>query len=50
MLEEIHIKGQMESDEEGTVEHLSPQTLLETPDQEVQYLRSPEGIVSIESL
>ncbi|KAJ8943642.1 hypothetical protein NQ318_005644 [Aromia moschata] len=47
MLNEIHIKGQgMESDEEGNVvDHLSPQTLLETPgENDVQYaLRSPEG-------
>lgn len=34
----------MDSDEEGNVDHLSPQTLLETPDTEMQYsLRSPEG-------
>lgn len=46
MLNEIHIKGHgMDSDEEGNVDHLSPQTLLETPgENEVQYsLRSPEG-------
>lgn len=45
MLNEIHIKGQtMDSDEEGNVDHLSPQTLLETPDIETQYsIRSPEG-------
>ncbi|KAJ8927463.1 hypothetical protein NQ314_020060 [Rhamnusium bicolor] len=46
MLNEIHIKGQgMDSDDEGNVDHLSPQTLLETPgENEVQYsLRSPEG-------
>lgn len=45
MLNEIHIKGQsMESDEEGNVDHFSPQTLLETPDTEMQYsIRSPEG-------
>lgn len=48
MLNEIHIKGHgMDSDEEGNVDHLSPQTLLETPgENEVQYsLRSPEGTV-----
>ncbi|XP_023012287.1 upstream transcription factor usf isoform X2 [Leptinotarsa decemlineata] len=46
MLDEIHIKGQViDSDDEGNVDHLSPQTLLETPgEHEVQYsLRSPEG-------
>lgn len=49
MLNEIHIKGHgMDSDEEGNVDHLSPQTLLETPgENEVQYsLRSPEGTVA----
>lgn len=47
MLNEIHIKGQaMESDEEGNVDHFSPQTLLETPDTEMQYsLRSSEGML-----
>ncbi|KAJ8975063.1 hypothetical protein NQ317_005780 [Molorchus minor] len=52
MLNEIHIKGQaMESDEEGNViDHLSPQTLLETPgDNDVQYsLRSPEEMTEEE--
>lgn len=45
MLNEIHIKGQaMESDEEGNADHFSPQTLLETPDTEMQYsIRSAEG-------
>lgn len=45
MLNEIHIKGQtMDSDEESNVDHFSPQTLLETPDSEMQYsIRSPEG-------
>lgn len=46
MLNEVHIKGQsMDSDEEGNIEHLSPQTFLETQGEgEVQYsLRSPEG-------
>ncbi|KAJ8922587.1 hypothetical protein NQ315_007617 [Exocentrus adspersus] len=46
MLNEIHIKTHaMDSDEEGNVSQLSPQTLLETPgENEVQYsLRSPEG-------
>ncbi|CAH1159678.1 unnamed protein product [Phaedon cochleariae] len=47
-INEIHIKPQaMDSDDcddDGNVDHLSPQTLLETPDHEVQYsLRSPEG-------
>ncbi|XP_018579456.1 upstream stimulatory factor 2 isoform X2 [Anoplophora glabripennis] len=49
MLNEIHIKGHgMDSDEEGNVDHLSPQTLLETPgENEVQYsLRSPEGMIT----
>lgn len=38
-------KHSIESDDEQNVDHLSPQTLLETPtDNEVQYsLRSPEG-------
>lgn len=37
----------MESDDEQrVVDHLSPQTLLETPPDEVQYsYRSPEGII-----
>ncbi|CAG9861459.1 unnamed protein product [Phyllotreta striolata] len=44
LLNEIHIKGQIDSDEEANVDHLSPQTLLETPEHEVQYsIRSPEG-------
>lgn len=45
MLNEIHIKRQaMESDEEGNVDHFLPQTLLETPDTEMQYsIRSSEG-------
>lgn len=31
-------------DEDTSVEHLAPQTLLETPESEVQYsIRSPEG-------
>lgn len=31
-------------DDQASVEHLAPQTLLETPDTDVQYsLRSPEG-------
>lgn len=48
MLNEIHIKGQaMESDEEGNVDHFSPQTLLETPDTEMQYsIRSSEGMLN----
>lgn len=45
LLNEIHIKGQAaDSDEEGNVDPLSPQTLLETPEHEVQYsIRSTEG-------
>lgn len=41
----------MESDEESNVDHFSPQTLLETPDTEMQYsIRSPEGkIFTIQS-
>lgn len=44
--ENIIAKNAIESDDEqNVVDHLSPQTLLETPaDSEVQYsLRSPEG-------
>lgn len=42
MLNEIYIKGQaMDSDEDGNVDHLSPQTLLETPDSEMQYSLKP---------
>ncbi|XP_050506382.1 upstream stimulatory factor [Diabrotica virgifera virgifera] len=40
ILNEIHIKGQ-ESDEDANGEQLSPQTLLETPDHEVQYALKP---------
>lgn len=45
ILNEIHIKRQInDSDDDANVEHLSPQTLLETSDHEVQYsIRSSEG-------
>ncbi|KAK9870269.1 hypothetical protein WA026_006357 [Henosepilachna vigintioctopunctata] len=46
--EQIIVKDAMDSDDEqNMVNHLSPQTLLETPNDEVHYsIRSSEGIVT----
>lgn len=50
VISDIKTSG-MDSDDEPSVEHLSPQTLLETPDADVQYsLKSDDGKTNLKVL